>query len=59
MKLMRVSRRGSEVPVVTLDGEVFLDARVVTDDYHPEFSHGAAWTTSAPQWRTRPYRPWT
>jgi hypothetical protein len=37
MKLMRVSRRGSEVPVVTLDGEVFLDARVVTDDYHPEF----------------------
>jgi 2,4-diketo-3-deoxy-L-fuconate hydrolase len=37
MKLMRVGRRGSEVPVVTLDGKVFLDARVVTDDYHPEF----------------------
>ena len=37
MKLMRVGRRGSEVPVVTLDGEVFLDARAVTHDYHPEF----------------------
>jgi len=34
---MRVGQLGSEVPVVTLDGEVFLDARSVTDDYHPDF----------------------
>jgi hypothetical protein len=56
---MRVGRRVSEVPVVTLDGEVFLDARAVTYEYHPEFYSRAASTTSAPQWRTRPYRPWT
>ena len=37
MKLMRVGQRGREIPVVSLDGEVFLDARSVTDDYHPEF----------------------
>ena len=37
MKLMRVGQKGEEVPVVSLDGEVFLDARSVTDDYHPDF----------------------
>jgi len=37
MKLMRAGQRGREVPVVSLDGEVFLDARSVTDDYHPDF----------------------
>ena len=37
MKLIRVGQRGREVPVVSLDGQVFLDARSVTDDYHPEF----------------------
>jgi 2,4-diketo-3-deoxy-L-fuconate hydrolase len=40
MKLMRVGQRGREVPVVSLDGEVFLDARSVTDDYHPDFFSG-------------------
>jgi 2-keto-4-pentenoate hydratase/2-oxohepta-3-ene-1,7-dioic acid hydratase in catechol pathway len=34
---MRVGQRGREVPVVSLDGEVFLDARPITDDYHPGF----------------------
>ena len=37
MKLMRVGQPGIEVPVVSLDGEIFLDARPVTDDFHPEF----------------------
>ena len=37
MKLMRVGQRGREIPVVGLDGEVFLDASSVTDDYHPDF----------------------
>jgi len=40
MKLMRVGRKGREVPVVSRDGEVFLDARPVTDDYHPGFFSG-------------------
>jgi len=40
MKLMRIGQKGREVPVVSLDGEVFLDASSVTDDYHPDFFSG-------------------
>lgn len=40
MKLMRVGDKREEMPVVSLDAEVFLDARSVTDDYHPEFFSG-------------------
>ena len=59
MKLMRVGRRGSEVPVVTLDGEVFLDARAVTYDYHPDFfSHGGLDDLRASV-ADGTYRPWT
>ena len=38
---MRVGPHGREIPVVSPDGEVFLDARAVTDDYHPEFFSGS------------------
>ena len=37
MKLMRLGQPGIEVPVVSPDGQIFLDARAVTDDFHPEF----------------------
>lgn len=39
MRLMRMGERGHEVPVVVVD-ETMLDARGVTDDYHPEFFAG-------------------
>ncbi len=37
MKLARYGDPGREVPAVVLDGGQVLDARPVTDDYHPDF----------------------
>lgn len=39
MRLMRIGERGSEVPVVKVD-DTTLDARGITDDFHPEFFAG-------------------
>ena len=39
MRLMRLGERGQEIPVVVVDGTT-LDARGITDDFHPEFFAG-------------------